>query len=86
MRVAWFGESAQPDGLQSFEKPLHTQKVTFSCVLWVEGISGRYLFKNEVGHFVLVNGKCCIGIINDFCLDVWMDRQQTNQFIEVNLC
>ncbi|GFT99678.1 hypothetical protein TNCV_1140681 [Trichonephila clavipes] len=38
------------------ETPLHPEKLTVWCALWAGGIIGPYLFKNDEGHNVAVNG------------------------------
>ncbi|GFV15647.1 uncharacterized protein TNCV_3059921 [Trichonephila clavipes] len=38
------------------ETPLHPEKLTVWCALWVGGIIGPYFFKNDEGHNVTVNG------------------------------
>ncbi|GFV15007.1 DUF4817 domain-containing protein [Trichonephila clavipes] len=38
------------------ETPLHPEKLTVWCALWAGGITGPYLFKNDEGHNVAVNG------------------------------
>ncbi|GFV05223.1 uncharacterized protein TNCV_224361 [Trichonephila clavipes] len=38
------------------ETPLHPEKLTVRCALWVGGIIGPYFFKNDEGHNVTVNG------------------------------
>ncbi|GFV03335.1 uncharacterized protein TNCV_4019321 [Trichonephila clavipes] len=38
------------------ETPLHPEKPTIWCALWAGGIIGPYVFKNDEGHNVTVNG------------------------------
>ncbi|GFW92243.1 putative transposase [Trichonephila clavipes] len=38
------------------ETPLHPEKLTVWCALWAGGIIGPYVFENDEGHNVTVNG------------------------------
>ncbi|GFU05166.1 uncharacterized protein TNCV_575101 [Trichonephila clavipes] len=38
------------------ETPLHPEKLTVWCALWAGEIIGPYVFKNDEGHNVTVNG------------------------------
>jgi len=38
------------------EKPLHAQRSTVRCGFWAGGVTGLYLFRNEAGNAVTVNG------------------------------
>ncbi|GFX32081.1 DUF4817 domain-containing protein [Trichonephila clavipes] len=46
--------------------PLHPEKLTVWCALWVGGIIGPYFFKNDEGHNVTVNGDRYRAIITNF--------------------
>ncbi|GFU19516.1 transposable element Tcb2 transposase [Trichonephila clavipes] len=48
------------------ETPLHPEKLTVWCALWVGGIIGPYFFKNDEGHNVTVNGDRYRAIITNF--------------------
>ncbi|GFW03977.1 uncharacterized protein TNCV_2050931 [Trichonephila clavipes] len=48
------------------ETPLHPEKLTVWCALWVGGIIGPYFFKNDEGHNVTVNGDRYRGMITNF--------------------
>ncbi|GFW05476.1 putative transposase [Trichonephila clavipes] len=39
------------------ETPLHSEKLTVWCALWAGGIIGPYIFNNDQGHNVTVNGE-----------------------------
>ena len=40
------------------EKPTHPKRVTVWCRFWSRGIIGPFLFENEHGEDVTVNGDC----------------------------
>ncbi|GFU46714.1 DUF4817 domain-containing protein [Trichonephila clavipes] len=46
--------------------PLHPEKLTVWCALWVGGIIGQYFFKNDEGHNVTVNGDRYRAMITNF--------------------
>ncbi|GFU92383.1 transposase [Trichonephila clavipes] len=46
--------------------PLHPEKLTVWCALWAGGIIGPYLFKNDEGHKVSVNGDRYRAMITNF--------------------
>ncbi|GFY10763.1 transposase [Trichonephila clavipes] len=48
------------------ETPLHPEKLTVWCALWVGGIIGPYFFKNDEGHNVTVNGDRYRVMITNF--------------------
>ncbi|GFX93674.1 hypothetical protein TNCV_1588511 [Trichonephila clavipes] len=48
------------------ETPLHPEKLTVWCALWAGGIIGSYLFKNDEGHNVTVNGDRYRAMITNF--------------------
>ncbi|GFS77952.1 transposable element Tc3 transposase [Trichonephila clavipes] len=48
------------------ETPLHPQKLTVGCALWVGGIIGPYFFRNDEGHNVTVNGDRYRAMITNF--------------------
>ncbi|GFU96969.1 uncharacterized protein TNCV_3319321 [Trichonephila clavipes] len=48
------------------ETPLHPEKLTVWCALWVGGIIGPYFFKNDEGHNVTVNGDRYRAMITNF--------------------
>ncbi|GFU40589.1 DUF4817 domain-containing protein [Trichonephila clavipes] len=48
------------------ETPLHPEKLTVWCALWAGGIIGPYLFKNDEGHNVTVNGDRYRAMITNF--------------------
>ncbi|GFW13140.1 putative DD41D transposase [Trichonephila clavipes] len=48
------------------ETPLHPEKLTVWCTLWVGGIIGPYFFKNDEGHNVTVNGDGHRAMITNF--------------------
>ncbi|GFV65862.1 uncharacterized protein TNCV_1828321 [Trichonephila clavipes] len=48
------------------ETPLHPEKLTVWCALWVGGIIGPYFFKNNEGHNVTVNGDRYRAMITNF--------------------
>ncbi|GFX02701.1 putative DD41D transposase [Trichonephila clavipes] len=48
------------------ETPLHPEKLTVWCTLWVGGIIGPYFFKNDEGHNVTVNGDRYRAMITNF--------------------
>ncbi|GFV29407.1 uncharacterized protein TNCV_438261 [Trichonephila clavipes] len=48
------------------ETPLHPEKLTVWCALWVGGINGPYFFKNDEGHNVTVNGDRYRAMITNF--------------------
>ncbi|GFV73049.1 putative DD41D transposase [Trichonephila clavipes] len=48
------------------ETPLHPEKLTVRCVLWVGGIIGPYFFKNDEGHNITVNGNRYRAMIANF--------------------
>ncbi|GFT69693.1 putative transposable element [Trichonephila clavipes] len=48
------------------ETPLHPEKLTVWCALWVGGIIGPYFFKNDLGHNVTVNGDRYRAMITNF--------------------
>ncbi|GFS75632.1 DUF4817 domain-containing protein [Trichonephila clavipes] len=50
----------------SVETPLHPEKLTVWCALWVGGITGPYFFKNDEGHNVTVNGDRYRALITNF--------------------
>ncbi|CAK1581247.1 unnamed protein product [Parnassius mnemosyne] len=39
------------------EKPLHAQRVTVWCAMWSGGVIGPFLFEDEAGNPVTVNGS-----------------------------
>jgi len=46
--------------------PLHPEKLTVWCALWSGGIIGPYLFKNDAGQNVTVNGERYRHMIKNF--------------------
>ncbi|GFV84193.1 putative DD41D transposase [Trichonephila clavipes] len=48
------------------ETPLHPEKLTVWCALWVGGIMGPYFFKNDENHNVTVNGDRYRAMITNF--------------------
>ncbi|GFS77882.1 hypothetical protein TNCV_2027721 [Trichonephila clavipes] len=48
------------------ETPLHPEKLTVWCVLWVGGIISPYFFKNDESHNVTVNGDRYKAMITNF--------------------
>ncbi|GFX07026.1 uncharacterized protein TNCV_1556291 [Trichonephila clavipes] len=46
--------------------PLHPEKLTVWCALWAGGIIGLYIFKNDEGHNVTVNGDRYRAMITNF--------------------
>ncbi|GFU58246.1 uncharacterized protein TNCV_2886341 [Trichonephila clavipes] len=48
------------------ETPLHPEKLTVWCALWAGGIIGPYIFKNDEGHNVTVNGDRYGAMITNF--------------------
>lgn len=48
------------------ETPLHPEKVTVWCALWAGGIIGPYVFKNDAGQNVTVNGERYRDMITNF--------------------
>ncbi|GFS90553.1 DUF4817 domain-containing protein [Trichonephila clavipes] len=48
------------------ETPLHPEKLTVWCALWAGGIIGPYIFKNDEGHNVTVNGDRYRAMITNF--------------------
>ncbi|GFU99119.1 transposable element Tc3 transposase [Trichonephila clavipes] len=48
------------------ETPLNPEKLTVWCALWAGGIIGPYLFKNDEGHNVTVNGDRYRAMIANF--------------------
>ena len=48
------------------EKSLYPQRVSILCGIWAGGIIGPYLFENEAGAAVSVNGLCYRTMINEF--------------------
>ncbi|GFU04981.1 putative DD41D transposase [Trichonephila clavipes] len=50
------------------ETPLHPEKLTVWCALWVAGIIGPYFFKNDEGHNVTVNGDRYRAMITNFLI------------------
>ncbi|GFV00331.1 putative DD41D transposase [Trichonephila clavipes] len=48
------------------ETPLHSEKLTVWCALWSGGIIGPYVFKNDEGHNVTVNGDRYRAMITNF--------------------
>ncbi|GFW38088.1 transposase [Trichonephila clavipes] len=48
------------------ETPLHPEKLTVWCALWAGGIIGPYIFKNDEGHNVTVNGDRYKVMITNF--------------------
>ncbi|GFW04968.1 uncharacterized protein TNCV_4882031 [Trichonephila clavipes] len=48
------------------ETPLHQEKLTVWSALWAGGIIGPYLFKNDEGHNVTVNGDRYRAMITTF--------------------
>ena len=48
------------------EKPMHPKRVTVWCGFWSRGIIGPFLFENEQGEAVTVNGDCYRAIFNEF--------------------
>ncbi|GFV10020.1 DUF4817 domain-containing protein [Trichonephila clavipes] len=53
------------------ETPLHPEKLTVWCALWVGGIIGPYFFKNDEGHSVTVNGDRYRAMITNFFIPEW---------------
>lgn len=58
----WSAE--QPEAF--IETPLHPQKITVWCALWAGGIIGPYVFKDDAGQNVTVNGERYRSMITDF--------------------
>jgi hypothetical protein len=55
------------DNPQAFvETPLHPQKITVWCALWAGGVIGPYVFKNDDGQNVTVNGERYRDMIRSF--------------------
>lgn len=55
------------DNPQAFvQKPLHPEKLTVWCALWAGGIIGPYVFRDDEGHNVTVNGDRYRAMINNF--------------------
>ncbi|GFT95010.1 putative transposable element [Trichonephila clavipes] len=50
------------------ETPLHPEKLTVWCALWAGGIIGPYLFKNDEGPNVTVNGDRYRAMITNFLI------------------
>ncbi|GFW67746.1 putative transposable element [Trichonephila clavipes] len=50
------------------ETPLHPEKLTVRGALWAGGIIGPYLFKNDEGHNVTVNGDRYRAMITNFLI------------------
>ena len=51
------------------EKPTHTKRVTVWCGFWFRGIIGPFLFQNEQGEAVTVNGdRYRAFLLNEFLL------------------
>ena len=48
------------------QKPLHPEKITVWCALWAGGIIGPYVFRDDEGHNVTVNGERYRAMINVF--------------------
>ncbi|GFU80056.1 transposase [Trichonephila clavipes] len=48
------------------QTPLHPDKLTVWCALWAGGIIGPYIFKNDEGHKVTVNGDRYRAMITNF--------------------
>ncbi|GFW13887.1 uncharacterized protein TNCV_4700221 [Trichonephila clavipes] len=48
------------------ETPLHPEKLTVWCALWAGEIIGPYLFKNDEGHNITVNGDRYRAMITNF--------------------
>ena len=48
------------------EKPLHAQRATVWCGFWAGGVIGPYLFENEPGSAVTVNGVRYSNMITEF--------------------
>ncbi|GFX46997.1 DUF4817 domain-containing protein [Trichonephila clavipes] len=48
------------------ETPLHPEKLTVWCALWVGGIIGPYFFKNDEGHNVTFKGDRYRAMITNF--------------------
>lgn len=48
------------------ETPLHPQKITVWCALWAGGVIGPYVFKNDDGQNVTVNGERYRNMIRNF--------------------
>ncbi|GFT22187.1 DUF4817 domain-containing protein [Trichonephila clavipes] len=48
------------------ETPLHPEKLTVWCALWAGKIIGPYIFKNDEGHNVTVNGDRYRAMITKF--------------------
>jgi len=48
------------------EKPLHSQKVTVWCAMSALGIIGSYIFENEAGNAVTVNGDRYVEMLQNF--------------------
>ncbi|GFV62488.1 transposable element Tcb1 transposase [Trichonephila clavipes] len=48
------------------ETPLHPEKRTVWCALWAGAIIGPYIFKNDEGHNVTVNGDRYRAMITNF--------------------
>ncbi|GFU84862.1 uncharacterized protein TNCV_2128031 [Trichonephila clavipes] len=78
------------------ETPLHPEKLTVWCALWVGGIIGPYFFKNDEGHNVTVNGDRYRAMITNFFIPelnnhdvqeslVYTDKPQTLDHLEDNI-
>ena len=48
------------------EKPAHPKRVTVWCEFWSRGIIGSFVFENEQGEAVTVNGDCYSTMLNEF--------------------
>ena len=48
------------------QKPLHPEKLTVWCALWAGGIIGPYVFRDDEGQNVTVNGERYRAMINNF--------------------
>ena len=50
------------------EKPTHPKRFTVCCGFSSRGIIGPFLFENEQGETVTVNGDCYRAMLNEFLL------------------
>ena len=48
------------------EKPLHAQRATVRYGFWAGGVIWPYIFENETGNAVTVNGVCYCNMITEF--------------------
>lgn len=54
--------------MNKFITKISSQQVTGWCALWAERIIGTYIYKNEDGHNVAVNGERYRAMMSEFCL------------------